>query len=128
MDAWLLGSGGWIPTQRRTTCGAFLRDDSHGLLIDAGTGISRLLEAPHLIEGLDRLDLVLTHFHLDHLVGLGYIPALGLLAPPTIHGPGQALYGTKTATILSRLLSHPLLASDAGVASEVREIGVGETS
>ena len=128
MDAWLLGSGGWIPTQRRTTCGAFLRDDSHGLLIDAGTGISRLLEAPHLIEGLDRLDLVLTHFHLDHVVGLGYIPALGLLAPPTIYGPGEALYDTKTATILSRLLGHPLLASDAGVASEVREIGVGETS
>ena len=123
-----IGSGGWIPTQLRATCGAFLREGSHGLLIDAGTGISRLLEAPHLIEVLDRLDLVLTHFHLDHVVGLGFIPALGLPAPPTIQGPGQALYDTKTATILSRLLAHPFLASDAGVASEVREIGVGETA
>ena len=128
MEAWLLGSGGWIPTDRRTTCAALLRDGGHGLLIDAGTGISRLLEAPHLLDGLDRLDLVLTHFHLDHVVGLAYVPALGLPAPPTIHGPGQALYGTKTATILSRLLGHPLMTSVAGVASEVREIGVGETS
>jgi hypothetical protein len=39
MNGLLLGSGGWIPTTKRETCFAFIREGSHFLLIDAGTGV-----------------------------------------------------------------------------------------
>jgi hypothetical protein len=41
MRAWLLGSGGWFPTEARETTSVFARDGEHGLLMDAGTGARR---------------------------------------------------------------------------------------
>jgi ribonuclease BN (tRNA processing enzyme) len=121
MDVLLLGSGGWIPTSRRETCCAYLRDGGHVLLIDAGTGVQRLVERPQLLAGVDRLDIVLTHFHLDHVTGLTYLPALPLL--PAIWGPGERAAGTATKAILDRLIGPPLFAASIGeIAASVSEI------
>ncbi|MDQ2909747.1 MAG: MBL fold metallo-hydrolase [Actinomycetota bacterium] len=123
MNGVLLGSGGWIPTTRRETCCALLREGSHVLLIDAGTGVQRLVEQPDLLTGVGRVDIVLTHFHLDHVVGLSYLPALSLPEPPRIWGPGQLLAGGSTRSILERLLSPPLFSAPLrAIASDVREI------
>ena len=123
MKGVLLGSGGWIPTPRRETCCAFLRAESYVLLIDAGTGIQRLVERPDLLEGARKVDIVLTHFHLDHVVGLSYLPALSLPEPPTIWGPGQLLTGSSTRSILERLLSPPFSSAPLdATTSDVREI------
>jgi ribonuclease BN (tRNA processing enzyme) len=102
----LLGSGGWIPTAERETCCALLRSERHGLLIDAGTGLRRLVERPALLAGLERLDIVLTHFHLDHVAGLSYLPALGLR--PAVWGGGRRIADHSTAELLERLLGRPL--------------------
>jgi ribonuclease Z len=102
----LLGSGGWIPTAERETCCALVRSERRGVLIDAGTGLRRLIEQPALLAGLERLDLVLTHFHLDHVVGLSYLPALELR--PTIWGGGRRIADRTTAELLERLLGRPL--------------------
>lgn len=107
--ATLLGSGGWIPTARRETCCAYFRRGPNVLLIDAGTGIQRLIETPDLLAGVERIDLVLTHFHLDHTAGLSYLPALPLR--PVLWGPGELLYGTPTSELLTRLLGRPLFAA-----------------
>jgi len=97
------------------------------LVIDAGTGLSRLVENAELLEGVRTLDIVLTHFHLDHVVGLAYLPALPLSEPPRIHGPGKRLYGVPTGEILGRLLGPPLFALDVPeLASGVEEIGEGD--
>jgi ribonuclease BN (tRNA processing enzyme) len=121
LEARLLGSGGWIPTRTRETCSAYLRDDRHVLLIDAGTGLQHLLEHPGLLEGVDRVDLVLTHFHLDHVVGLSYLPALPL--QPVVWGPGELVAGASTRSILERLLGRPLFAAPLdSIAADVREI------
>jgi ribonuclease BN (tRNA processing enzyme) len=104
----LLGSGGWIPTSRRATCSALVRQDEHALVIDAGTGVGRLIEDPGLLDGISRLDFVLTHFHLDHVVGLASLPALSLPKPPGLHGPGAWLYRDPTEAILARLVGPPL--------------------
>jgi ribonuclease BN (tRNA processing enzyme) len=109
-SAVLLGSGGWIPTDARATCSALVRSGDRALVIDAGTGIRRLVERPELLDGVERMDVVLTHFHLDHVVGLAYFPALPLPSPPTIHGPGQWLYGLRSQDVLGRLVGHPLFA------------------
>jgi ribonuclease BN (tRNA processing enzyme) len=123
MNGILLGSGGWIPTTKRETCCTFLREESHALLLDAGTGVHRLVEHPDLLAGMGRLDVVLTHFHLDHIVGLSYLPALSLPEPPTIWGPGQRLAGQSTRSILERLLSPPIFSAPLRtIARDVLEI------
>ena len=126
-QALLLGSGGWVPTASRATCCALLRRGDRALLIDAGTGVSRLVEHDRLLRGVRELDVVLTHFHLDHVVGLAYLPALPLSAPPRLHGPGESLYDQPTEAILGRLIGWPLFGVelDALVAG-VEEIGEGE--
>jgi ribonuclease BN (tRNA processing enzyme) len=127
MNGVLLGSGGWIPTTKRETCCAFLREGSHALLIDAGTGVQRLIEQPDLLRGVEEVDVVLTHFHLDHIVGLSYLPALSLPEPPTIWGPGQLLAGGSTRSLLERLLGPPLFSAPLGeIARAVREIRMDE--
>lgn len=91
------------------------------LLLDAGTGVQRLVEDPKLLDGVNRLDIVLTHFHLDHVAGLSYLPALPLR--PEIWGPGQTLYGEPTEAILSRLLGRPLFAASVNeLAAGVRDV------
>jgi ribonuclease BN (tRNA processing enzyme) len=122
-EAVLLGSGGWIPTSMRATCSALRRRGDHALVMDAGTGISRLVERPDLLDGVQTLDVVLTHFHLDHVVGLAYLPALPLPHPPRIYGPGQRLHGRSTREILERLIGPPLFAVELeAFVSEVGEI------
>lgn len=112
IDLLLLGSGGWIPTSARATCSALIRSNDHAILIDAGTGIGRLVEEPSLLRGSKHLDIILTHFHLDHVVGLGYLPALDLAERARLIGPGTLLYGTPTTEILARLIAPPLFGSE----------------
>jgi ribonuclease BN (tRNA processing enzyme) len=123
MEGVLLGSGGWIPTSRRETCSLLLREGPQVLLIDAGTGIQRLLERSDLVVGAESVHIVLTHFHLDHVIGLSYLPALPLQRPPVIWGPGKLLSGLPTASILERLLGPPLFSAPLeAIAREVREV------
>lgn len=124
MKAWLLGSGGFIPTQRRETACVLIRRGAAALLLDAGTGLRRLLTEPHLFEGAETFDVVLTHFHLDHVVGLGYTPALNLL--PTIWAPGRWFYDRDSAEILAPLRSEPLSPFTADELGRVRELTSGE--
>jgi glyoxylase-like metal-dependent hydrolase (beta-lactamase superfamily II) len=82
-----------------------VRNERGALLIDAGTGASRLLAEPELLDGVDRLHVVLTHFHLDHVAGLFYLAALEV--PFEVWGAGEALEGTSTAELVRRLLESP---------------------
>jgi ribonuclease BN (tRNA processing enzyme) len=95
VSAWLLGCGGWIPSEARETLCVLLRDGDHALILDAGSGLRR---APEYLDGVTRVDIALTHFHLDHVSGLAYLPTLP--APPTIWAPGAWLYGRPSAEIL----------------------------
>lgn len=54
-----------------TACVAVEGDDpEHLLILDAGTGVRRLgLAIPDRVR---RIDLLLSHLHLDHIVGLGF--------------------------------------------------------
>ena len=76
-------------------------------MIDAGTGIGRLVERHGLLDGLERLDILLTHFHLDHLAGLAYLPAIGICEQTTVWGPGQWLYDRSTASLLDHVSHEP---------------------
>ena len=107
MEARLLGSGGWLPTDARETACVYLRDGADVLLLDAGTGMRRLITDPSLLEGVERLHVALTHYHLDHTAGLVTLPALAGRLPCSIWAPGNALYGVSAESLLERLLSAP---------------------
>jgi ribonuclease BN (tRNA processing enzyme) len=103
----ILGGGGWFPAHGRHTACALLRHGDSAIMIDAGTGVGRLVEQPELLHGVTRLDIVLTHFHLDHIAGLAYLPAVGACEQTIVWGPGRLLYDTPTQQILARLSHEP---------------------
>jgi ribonuclease BN (tRNA processing enzyme) len=99
----LLGSGGWIPTGNRECCCCLVREGDAALAIDAGTGLRRLVTEPALLEGVERLHIVLTHWHLDHVNGLVFFPLLGVPLEVWARPPADEL--------LHRLLDSPFLLS-----------------
>ena len=62
-----LGTVGYHPNDARHTSCYFLPES--GIVLDAGTGLFRL---PELIQ-TDSLDILLSHAHLDHVIGLTYL-------------------------------------------------------
>jgi ribonuclease BN (tRNA processing enzyme) len=125
--AWLLGSGGWFPTTQRETTSVLVREGAEGVLLDAGTGARRLATDHELVEGLTSLDVVLTHFHLDHVCGLLYLQALsGLERAPRVWAPGRWLYDAPSEEVLDAVLRQPISPSPVPIVSEVLELRAGE--
>jgi ribonuclease BN (tRNA processing enzyme) len=105
----LLGTQGWVPTAtRETTCFA-VEDGDQLLLFDAGTGLGRLVAPPWraLAERCRRVHLFLTHFHLDHVCGLAYLPAVFPQRPVVIHAPTATLTGVDPLAALDGLVRPP---------------------
>ena len=96
----LLGTGGWVPTDTRATNATLLICEQERLLLDAGTGVARLVQRPDLLGSAGRLDIVLTHFHLDHIVGLSYLPAVAGLNEIAVWAPGEMLCDVSSLQIL----------------------------
>lgn len=107
-----LGVNGYMPSFRRQTASFLVVANRHALFLDAGTGFARL-RAPSIkshLDGCETVSIVLSHYHLDHVVGLAYLPGLLPNREVTILGPAPPLttYGPKEA--LTHLL-HPSLFS-----------------
>jgi ribonuclease BN (tRNA processing enzyme) len=79
--------------------------DGTVLVLDAGTGLRRL--GASLPSAPKRVDLLLTHLHLDHIQGLGFFAPL--YAPETeVHIWGPASPTQSLRARLARYLSPPL--------------------
>jgi ribonuclease BN (tRNA processing enzyme) len=105
----LLGTQGWIPTGRReTNCLAF-EDGRRLLLFDAGTGLRRLLEPPgaSMLVAAAEIHLFLTHYHLDHVCGLAYIPGIFAGRHLTVHVPEVTLNGVDPEHGIADLIRKP---------------------
>lgn len=73
--------------------------DGWRLILDAGSGM-RNLDAGNKIE--KRVDILLTHLHLDHIIGLGFFqPLFNPKMEVHIWGPGGS-----TRSLLSRLMRY----------------------
>lgn len=105
----MLGSGGWIPTPERETTCALLSTDDALFIFDAGTGIARLLEPRfrHELAGDREVHLLLSHYHLDHIGGLMYLPALFKGRTVTIHAPDAAIAGVDPLEVISSIIRKP---------------------
>jgi ribonuclease BN (tRNA processing enzyme) len=107
-----LGLNGFFPSHGRQTMCFLCTDDAAGgapLLLDAGTGLGRLREerVRACLEGVEQLDIVLTHYHLDHTVGLTYLSAAWGRAA-RILAPAPPLVDFPPAEALARLIDPPL--------------------
>ena len=119
----VLGSGGWFATHRHTTS-VLVRTPTGSLLLDAGTGAG--LAAAGAAGPLGRnVHVVLTHFHLDHVIGLACLPALGADTRIEVWGPGRVL-GSATEAILDGLFATPLFPTPLrSFIADVHELDVG---
>lgn len=105
----LLGTGGWIPTPRRETTCAILSRPGSLFIFDAGTGLARLLE-PRFRDELEtdrEVHLFLSHYHLDHIAGLVYLPAMFRGRTVYLHAPDAAITGTDPLEVVSSIVRKP---------------------
>jgi phosphoribosyl 1,2-cyclic phosphodiesterase len=95
----MLGHGG------NTSCVQVTLDDGTEIILDAGTGIRELAAAPR--DGGGKVQLLLTHLHLDHIQGLLFFPPLfDSDREITVYGPPGV--GSDLEQRLGRYLSAPL--------------------
>jgi ribonuclease BN (tRNA processing enzyme) len=88
------------------TCCVEVRTDAEDLIVlDAGTGIRRLGQA--IPDDAPRVDVLLSHLHMDHIQGLGFFDCLYRDGFP-VHLWGPASTTMSLRTRLSRYLSPPL--------------------
>jgi ribonuclease BN (tRNA processing enzyme) len=104
-----LGTNGFFPSHGRQTMSFLLAGGGRALLLDAGTGVGRLREpaVAARLAGVERLDVLLTHYHLDHVVGLTYLGA-AWGRPVRILAPAPPLVDATPEEALSRLIGAPL--------------------
>jgi ribonuclease BN (tRNA processing enzyme) len=113
-----------MATSTRATSSLLVVHDGDPLLFDAGTGVSALCRHPGLIGDATRLSVVLSHFHLDHLAGLTYLPALADRVEVTVWAPGRLLGGDSTE-ILGSLVGPPFLSVPLADFASVEELSAG---
>jgi phosphoribosyl 1,2-cyclic phosphodiesterase len=88
-----------------TSCVQVSTDDGAELVLDAGSGIREL--GATLAGRCRRIDILLTHLHLDHIRGLMFFaPLFDPQAEVTIWGPPAAGQGLRER--LARYISNPL--------------------
>lgn len=109
-----------------TSCVEVRGSDGSLLVLDAGTGIRRLASAVQ--AGIGRVDLLLTHLHMDHIQGLGFFEPLW---DPEIevHIWGPASTTASLRWRLARYLSPPLFPvrlRDLAQSVELHEVPQGE--
>ena len=103
MKLYCLGCNGWIPSQNETSC--FLIEHKNKLImLDLGTGVSNLINYKTILDRYDELIVILSHYHLDHTIGLIYLLPYTKNKKVVIYGPGKPYYLKTTEEYLSELL------------------------
>jgi ribonuclease Z len=90
LDVVFLGTSGSMPTARRAPSALLVRRGGDRLLVDCGEGTQRQL-LRSAIGLVDLPEVLLTHYHADHYLGLpGMLKTFALRgreAPMTVYGP-----------------------------------------
>jgi len=111
-----------------TACVGVTGQDGTVLLLDGGTGIRRI--GPLLEDEPRRVDVLLTHLHMDHIQGLGFFSPLRRANWEVhLYGPGSTTQGLRAR--LSRYLSpptFPVLLRELACDLHLHEVAGGEFS
>jgi ribonuclease BN (tRNA processing enzyme) len=105
-----LGTNGALPSLGRHTMSFLVLAPKEALLLDAGTGVARFLEPSiaALLAPYDRLNVILSHYHLDHTTGLSYLPLTWTGNSIKLYAPSRPFTESAPEEALDRLLSPPL--------------------
>lgn len=124
-----LGAGGYFPSHGRQTMSYFVVAGERRVLLDAGSGVARLTQPEIGAEFPpgSKLDVLLTHYHLDHVVGLSYLPNLAKERSLTIHAPAPPLtqFGPEAIEKLLQPPLFPLTIDRWAMPTELRPYGAG---
>lgn len=113
MKARLWGTRGSLPTPGpetvryggNTSCVELRVSDDRVVILDAGSGIRRLGKT--LDGNVARIDVLLSHLHLDHVIGLGFFAPL-FHEGHEVHIWGPSSNQLDVRSRLTRYLSQPL--------------------
>src|SRR6478736_2515209 len=105
MKLLLFGTSGYHPTERRHTA-CFMLPEA-GIVLDAGTGFFRVRE--HIAT--TTLDILLSHTHLDHVVGLTFMLSTKWqrsIERITVHGQAAKLAAIREHLLDEHMFPAPL--------------------
>jgi len=110
-----LGTRGWIPHEGRQTASTLVQLRGQNFLLDAGSGMSRLLDQKinkQLYDG--PLHILLSHYHLDHVIGISWLRGIfeGDNRSIHIYGPSDTLIDIGLKSAMSRLIGAPLFGEE----------------
>lgn len=71
MKVTFLGTNGWYDTQTGNTTSVLIETDERYIVLDAGFGFYKVKDLP---DKGKPISLFLSHFHLDHIIGLHTLP------------------------------------------------------
>jgi ribonuclease Z len=122
LSVFFAGTAGSVPTARRGLPAVLLRAGGDRILIDCGEGTQQQLLRS---IGLPELDAIfLTHYHLDHWLGLvGMLKTFDLRArerPLTVHGPPGLAKLFEMLRPVIRRTGYPLALVELGRHDEIR--------
>lgn len=98
MKIFFLGTNGWYDTKTGNTLSILIAAKRHNIVLDAGNGFAKL---DQVLFNSNPLFLFLSHFHLDHLIGLHTLFKFSFTQKLTIAGPRG------TRKVLGALLKQP---------------------
>jgi ribonuclease BN (tRNA processing enzyme) len=114
-----LGTNGWYDTQTGNTVSIFIATRDSNIILDAGNGFTKL---DRVLSNSNPLFLFLSHFHLDHLIGLHSLIKFSFDQKLTLVGPRG------TEKLLKALLKQPFTAplSSLSFKTEILEMPENE--
>lgn len=118
---WILGSMGWMPSQDQQTACVLVELQDDLVLLDAGTGVANLALCTNVLGRHERLHVLLSHYHLDHMAGLMYLKRFTANKIVDVYGPGRYAYPRSTAEYIADVLQPAVYSlGPTGFAREVR--------
>jgi len=119
MKIHFLGTNGWYDTKTGNTVCILIDTQKYYLILDAGNGIHK---ADRFIKSNKPVYLFLSHFHLDHIIGLHILNKFNF-------GQDLRIYGQKgTRAILNRIVNKTFTApfNKLPFKTSIYELGQGE--
>jgi len=119
-----LGTNGWYPTETGNTVSVLVDTPSRYIVLDAGDGIHRLDK--YATDVNKPVDIFLSHFHLDHTIGLHIQPKFHFKNKIRIFGQQGAKEILDTLVNKPFTASFELLRKKLGFQISVHELSEGE--
>lgn len=91
-----LGTNGWMPTNGQKTSSFLIEYKGYLIILDCGSGLSNLFRYEDILKKYSHVHIILTHYHLDHIIGISYLNNFFPDYNIHLYGPGEPYYSSVT--------------------------------